>query len=155
MALARNAQVPGPEVKMNWLARALQHRTLGRAHRGMTLLEIMIVLAILALVMGLLIGPRVMAAMVKAKQGIAKLAVKKYANEAYPQWAASHMDRACPETLDELSAFMDSKDTRDPWGRSYKLYCGATLPAGANGLAVSSLGPDGTDQTDDDIRSWD
>ena len=138
---------------MNWLVGALQRRTLG-AHRGMTLLEIMIVMAILALVMGLLIGPRVLAAMDKAKRGTALLAVKKYANEAYTLWAASHMDRACPESLDELSPFMDSKDTHDPWGRSYKMYCGATLPAGANGLAVSSLGPDGTDQTDDDIRSW-
>lgn len=139
---------------MNWLVRALPRRMLGRAHRGMTLLEIMIVLAILALVMGLLVGPRLMDAMDKAKRGTAMLAVKKLANEAYMQWAASHLDRACPDTLDELTPYMNSKDTRDPWGRSYKMYCGATLPAGAHGLAVSSLGPDGTDQTDDDITSW-
>jgi len=139
---------------MNWLVRELRPRTLSRAHRGMTLLEIMIVLAILALVMGLLVGPRVLAALDRAKRSTAAIAVKKYADEAYPQWAAAHPDRACPETLDELSPFMNSKDTRDPWGQTYRMYCGAKLPAGAAGLAVSSLGPDGTDQTDDDIKSW-
>ena len=41
--------------------------------RGMTLLEIMIVLAILALVMGLVVGPRVMKMFGKSKVDIAAL----------------------------------------------------------------------------------
>src|SRR5262249_32289493 len=47
------------EIVMKRLRERIAKR-LSRAHRGMTLLEIMIVLAILALVMGLVVGPRVM-----------------------------------------------------------------------------------------------
>ncbi len=54
------------------------------AQRGMTLLEIMIVLAILALVMGLVVGPRVMKMFGESKVDIARMTVQKYANEAYP-----------------------------------------------------------------------
>ena len=43
-----------------------------RAQRGMTLLEIMIVLAILALVMGLVVGPRVMKMFGESKVDIAE-----------------------------------------------------------------------------------
>ena len=50
-----------------------------RAQRGMTLLEIMIVLAILALVMGLVVGPRVMKMFGESKVDIAQLTVKKFA----------------------------------------------------------------------------
>ena len=52
-------------------------RSYARAHRGMTLLEIMIVLAILALVMGLLVGPKVMKAFSSSKVDITKLKLKK------------------------------------------------------------------------------
>ena len=45
------------------------------AQRGMTLLEIMIVLAILALVMGLVVGPRVMKMFGESKVDIARLTV--------------------------------------------------------------------------------
>ena len=130
-------------------------RSLRHAHRGMTLLEIMIVLAILALVMGVLVGPRVIDAFRDAKKRTATLAVRKYADEAYPAWAAAHPDRPCPDTLEDLGAFMNQKDTKDPWGNRYKMYCGSTLPPDAKGLAVSSPGEDGKDGTADDIRSWD
>jgi len=46
---------------------------------GMTLLEIMIVLAILALVMGLLVGPQVMKLFTEGKGDIARAGVKKLA----------------------------------------------------------------------------
>jgi hypothetical protein len=35
------------------------------------------------------------------------------------------------------------------------MMCGATLPPGATGIAVMSLGSDGKPGTDDDIESWD
>ena len=65
-------------------------RSFARAHRGMTLLEIMIVLAILALVMGLLVGPRVMKMFGEARVDTTKLKLHKYAFEAYPSWSSSH-----------------------------------------------------------------
>jgi general secretion pathway protein G len=124
------------------------------AQRGMTLLEIMIVLAILALVMGLVVGPRVMKMFGESKVDIAKMTVNKYANEAYPSWSSSHTDKPCPGALTELNEYMNNKDTKDPWGNDYKMYCGQNLPAGAKGLAVMSNGEDGKEGTTDDIKSW-
>jgi general secretion pathway protein G len=120
----------------------------------MTLLEIMIVLAILALVMGLVVGPRVMEMLGDAHGDIAKLAVRKFAHEAFPQWHARHPGRACPDRIEELCELMDQKSTTDPWGERYKMLCPPNLPSGAKGIAILSLGPDGKEGTDDDIRSW-
>jgi len=130
-------------------------RIAARSQRGMTLLEIMIVLAILALVMGLVVGPRVMRMFSKSKDDIAQLTVKKYAYEAFGEWSQAHPDKACPDKLEDLSQYMDSKDSKDPWGNQYKMFCGQNLPAGAKGgLAVMSSGPDGKDGTEDDVKSW-
>ena len=125
------------------------------AQRGMTLLEIMIVLAILALVMGLVVGPKVMKMFGQSRVDIAKMTVNKYANEAYPHWASEHPGKSCPDSLQELNEYMNNKDTKDPWGGEYKMYCGASLPPGAKGLAVMSNGEDQKEGTTDDIKSWD
>jgi len=129
-------------------------RATRKAQRGMTLLEIMIVLAILALVMGLVVGPRVMKMFGESKVDIARMTAKKYADEAYPSWATTHTDKPCPEKLEDLNEYMNNKDTKDPWGGSYKMLCGPSLPAGAKGLAVMSPGEDGKEGTPDDIKSW-
>ena len=130
-------------------------RIAARSQRGMTLLEIMIVLAILALVMGLVVGPRVMRMFSKSKDDIAALTVKKYAYEAFGEWSQAHPDKACPEKLEDLSQYMDSKDVKDPWGTPYKMFCGQNLPAGAKGgRAVMSSGEDAKEGTEDDVKSW-
>ena len=125
------------------------------AQRGMTLLEIMIVLAILALVMGLVVGPRVMKLFGESKVDIAKLTVSKFANEAFPQWSRSHPDKGCPDKIEDLSEYMDKKDTKDPWGTQYRMKCGSTLPPSVKGgVAVESAGPDAKWETEDDIKSY-
>jgi len=125
-----------------------------RALRGMTLLEIMIVLAILALVMGFLVGPRIFKAFQDSKSEVAKNIVKKLAFEAYPQWSAKPSSGGkCPSLVD-LSEYMNSKDTKDPWGQEYIVKCGGDLPAGANGIAIMSKGDDQKEGTSDDIKSW-
>jgi general secretion pathway protein G len=124
------------------------------SQRGMTLLEIMIVLAILALVMGFLVGPRVMEAFRGSRVDVAEATAKKYAFEAYTQWSM-RSGKACPESLGELNQYMNNKDTKDPWGNEYLMFCGDTLPAGAKGLAVQSIGEDGKRDTEDDVKSWD
>lgn len=125
-----------------------------RGQQGMTLLEIMIVLAILALVMGLVVGPRVMKMFGESKVHIAQMTVTKYANEAYPSWSQSHSDKSCPAQLTDLNEYMNNKDVKDPWGNDYKMYCGQNLPNGAKGLAVMSNGEDGKEGTTDDVKSW-
>ncbi|TMQ11842.1 MAG: prepilin-type N-terminal cleavage/methylation domain-containing protein [Deltaproteobacteria bacterium] len=134
------------------------HRSLGRSlargHRGMTLLEIMIVLAILALVMTLLVGPKVLNALRDSRSKTTKIKLNQYANEAFPQWAAAHPDKGCPDKLTDLNDFMNSNDANDAWGRPIKMMCGASLPPGVKGLATLSMGEDGKEGTEDDVKSW-
>ena len=129
-------------------------QTRARALRGMTLLEIMIVLAILALVMGLLVGPRVFRAFQDSKTEIARNTVRKLANEAYPQWAMKPSNNGKCPTLVDLSEYMNSKDEKDPWGEEYVVKCGGDLPAGATGIAIVSKGDDKKEGTGDDLKSW-
>ena len=125
-----------------------------RAQRGMTLLEIMIVLAILALVMGLLVGPRVLRMFGEAKGETAKIAVTKLANEGYTQWTIHNPGKSCPQSIDELTKEVDFKSANDPWGNPYIMLCGDSLPPGARGIAIQSYGEDKKQGTPDDIKSW-
>jgi type II secretory pathway pseudopilin PulG len=121
----------------------------------MTLLEIMIVLAILAIVMGLLVGPKVLKMFSESRVKTTKIKLTQYANEAFPQWASSHPDKACPEKITDLNEYMNSSDANDSWGRPLKMFCGANAPAGIRGVGVLSMGEDGKEGTDDDLKSWD
>ncbi len=116
----------------------------------MTLLEIMIVLAILALVMGLVVGPKIMAHFREAKIRTARMAVTMYANQDYPQWAIDHHER-CPASIADIAG---GQDVDDPWGTAYKLYCGATAPSASVAFGAASFGEDTREGTPDDIQSW-
>jgi hypothetical protein len=120
----------------------------------MTLLEIMIVLAIIALVMGLLVGPKVMKLFGESRVETTKIKLKKYAFEAYPSWSTTHPDKQCPEKLSDLNEYMNNDDSNDSWGKPLTMLCGTNLPAGARGLAVMSMGEDGKEGTPDDLKSW-
>ena len=89
-----------------------------------------------------------------SKVELTQVIVKKLAFEAYPQWAAANPTKACPDSLDPLLEYMNEQKTVDAWGRPLQMYCGANLPAGAKGLAVTSSGPDGVAGNTDDIKSW-
>ncbi|MBA3818735.1 MAG: prepilin-type N-terminal cleavage/methylation domain-containing protein [Deltaproteobacteria bacterium] len=140
------------------LAQKSRSTRLGRrAQRGMTLLEIMIVLAILALIMGLVVGPRVMKMFGESKGETTKIKVRKFAHEAYPSWAAAHQDKQCPDKLTDLNEYANDQSkeaTNDAWGRPLKMTCGPTNAPGVKGLGVMSFGEDGQENTSDDIKSW-
>jgi prepilin-type N-terminal cleavage/methylation domain-containing protein len=124
-----------------------------RHERGMTLLEIMIVLAIIALVMGLVVGPMVMNHFRKSKTEVTELKIKKLVFEAYPTWAAT-TNKSCPDKLSELTEYMNDQSQRgvnDAWDHPLEMSCNRP---GVRGLAVWSHGEDGTPDTADDIRSW-
>jgi prepilin-type N-terminal cleavage/methylation domain-containing protein len=122
-----------------------------KRQRGMTLLEIMIVLGIIALVMGLVIVPTVIKNKDAADREVAKLAVQRYAEQDYPRWTLVHRDAACPDSLADLSG---KSDNDDPWGVDYKMYCGTSAPAQDVAFGAASFGPDRRENTSDDIRSW-
>jgi hypothetical protein len=85
---------------------------------------------------------------------LTKLAVDKYGYDAYPSWASSHVAKACPDSIDDLNEYANTKDSKDAWGTPYKMLCGSTRPPGVHGIGVQSAGPDQKFDTDDDIRSW-
>jgi hypothetical protein len=88
----------------------------------------------------------------ESKTSLARIDVNTLANEAFPQWARSHPDKACPDRIDELFEYIPG-DRSDPWGRPYKMRC-KDLPPGAHGIAIFSAGEDGVEGTADDIKSW-
>ncbi|HUH02771.1 MAG TPA: prepilin-type N-terminal cleavage/methylation domain-containing protein [Kofleriaceae bacterium] len=134
-------------------AAAKGHHLRGQA--GMTLLEIMIVLAIIALVMGFLIGPKVIKAFSKSEREIARMEAQEFACTAYTQFR-SEKRKACPSDLSELLEYMNKKDTKDPWGNEYEMLCGDNKPAEAKMcIGVRSNGPDGQANSSDDVNSWD
>ena len=100
-------------------------------------------------------GDAVTSELEASKIKLATLQVARLAREAYPMWAATNPGKDCPDSLEVLLEYANSKrDAADPWGAPLRMGCGTTLPAGASGLAVWSLGPDGKDGTPDDVCSW-
>ena len=89
-----------------------------------------------------------------SKVDIARLTMKSYAYDAYPQWSARNPDRVCPRSIEELIEYMHYPDPKDPWGGNYRMFCGRKTPAGVRPIAFTSDGADGVEGTADDIRSW-
>ncbi|HVK71833.1 MAG TPA: prepilin-type N-terminal cleavage/methylation domain-containing protein [Kofleriaceae bacterium] len=125
-----------------------------RRSLGMTLLEIMIVLAILALVMGLLVGPALFKSFSQSRTEIAHSTTRKLANEAYPQYALKPSNAGKCPTLAELGEYANG-NIKDPWGEEYQFRC-TDLPPGASGIAVWSKGENKKDEQGegDDLASW-
>jgi prepilin-type N-terminal cleavage/methylation domain-containing protein len=110
--------------------------------KGITLIEIMIVLAILALIMGIFIGPRAMQYFRKGQGKTAWLETKEL-EQAYAQWSQDS-EGECPEQIDELLKYRNKKDLKDPWGSLYVMSCGAQAPD-SEAIAFCSFGPNKTD----------
>ncbi len=147
-----NSESENMEAKLeaNAAVRALQPQT------GMTLIEIMIVLAIIALVMGLLVGPAVINSLQKAKVDTARQMTKQIEG-AYAKWQIDVVDKDCPDSIDDLKPALGKKKTdsvKDPWQHDYILKCGDQAPEECEGFCVLSMGRDGKEGTSDDIKSW-
>lgn len=139
---------------------AIRRRVARNAQRGLTLLEIMIVIAILGILVAV-IAPKVMDALGESKVETTKMRVNRYTTDWYIRWNMK-AEKPCPDSLLEVARAVDTNakesETLDAWKQPLKFMCGDNLPAGAKGIAVYSVGENGKDEHDvpgsDDIRSW-
>jgi general secretion pathway protein G len=119
-----------------------------RASRGMTLIEILVVLAIIGLIIG---GVAVAAfgAFGGAQTDTAKNEVTSIQSMAE---MFQMQKKTCPKDVQDLKAAgIMKKVKKDPWGSAYKLTC----PGEHGPVDVVSAGPDKEFGTPDDVNSWD
>jgi general secretion pathway protein G len=118
---------------------------------GFTLLEIMVVLAIIGLIVGS-VGVMVFNRFKKAQSQTAKTRVMEISN-ATTQFMLDN-NNSCPRGLDELvTQKYLKKGLKDPWGKDFIFRCPGTSDTDA--ADVASAGPDKQEGTADDIKSWD
>jgi general secretion pathway protein G len=112
--------------------------------RGMTLIEIMVVLVILGMIAGL-VGYNVMGQMKDAYVRTATLDVRAIAN-AVDMYQVKH--QRLPDSIDALVPNEIKEIRHDPWGNAY-----VYVKSGNDGYEVLSYGPDKTQGGGDDISS--
>ncbi|MFO0554893.1 MAG: prepilin-type N-terminal cleavage/methylation domain-containing protein [Polyangiaceae bacterium] len=132
----------GREAVMERVRRVLRRQ---RARRGVTLVEVLIVVAIMAIIAGgatLLVFPQFKKARVEAA---------KVGAEAVRQAAELYMNTdaeggACPTVQDLVAAKkLDAKKVDDPWGKPYRVVCEG------DDIRVWSNGRDGKEGSPDDV----
>ncbi len=145
MLMDETAAPAGTHVIQN-LSRRVRQRD-----AGMTLLEVLIVLALISLIAGT-VGVAVFNNFKKGQIKAARLNVKEVAG-AVQQFMIDN-SQECPATLDELvtQKYMKKNNLKDPWGKTFLMKCPGEQDS--DGVDVSSAGPDKQEGTDDDINSW-
>jgi general secretion pathway protein G len=143
------------EVAMNWLRSvlsALRQRSSRREEHefGMTLIEIMVVVAIIGLLMGT-VGVVAYNRYKKAKLTNAAQVINNI-KQALVHFAMDNKD-PCPKDLSELKTgkYID-KEAKDPWGEALGFKCPGEHDT--DSADVWSKGPDRKEGTEDDIKSW-
>jgi len=117
-----------------------------RRARGVTLFEVLIVVAILALISsGVAFAAFAILERVKVREAEKSARVVRAGVNA---WRTLQNDPGCP-TLDDLirEGVLDRDGTRtDPWGQAWRIECAERE------ATIVSLGPDRKAETEDDIR---
>lgn len=115
-----------------------------RRRRGMTLIEIMVVLVILGMIMGA-IGFNVFEAQKDANRRSALIDAKSVAN-AVDMYRVKHS--RMPERLEQLVPSELKQVRPDPWGSPFVM-----VPGGSDEFEIISYGPDKSQGGADDISS--
>jgi len=119
-----------------------------RRDSGLTLLEMMIVLALLGLIVST-IGTAVYRRWAEGQIRTSKLQVRELVGVAQE---AMIDDPGCPTIQQMLARGQLRKAPRDAWGTPLTLECPSK--EGKDPVDVSSAGPDKKPGTEDDIQSW-
>ncbi len=139
---------------MQRLWRQIRNRSgRGAAPRGMTLVEIMIVITIMASIMGV-VGFYVFGTLNQAKTKNAKLGIQKL-NGIVQSYYLMQSPNDVPDSLDDLTQgpnplVKDQSKLNDPWGNKY-IY----NKNGSQDYEIYSAGPDGQQGTEDDVYAED
>ena len=146
----------------------MQRSSPATARRGFTLMEMLVVLAILVFLVSMVV-PRVLGTQKKAdlqsaktQIGMLKGSLQHYALDCKTFPTTDQGLQALlakPADLDDSVAwggpYIDSDSLpKDPWGHDYKYEYPPTHGTTADRPDIWSMGPDGQDGTDDDITSW-
>jgi general secretion pathway protein G len=135
-----------------------RRRHLSRAadERGLTLVEIMVVIAILGMLMSV-VAVNVMGSLQEANVDATKLTIKKV-EQGIQMYATKHKGKY-PSTSQGLEAaakyYPDNKVPTDAWGGEFQYYSPGT--SGDRDYEIISLGKDGQEGGEDvdaDIKSW-
>lgn len=128
----------------------MKRRLRGRLARGMTLVEIMVVVAIIGMLMGT-VGVYAYGRLEKARVSDTKMVIHSV-EQALVHYQTDNTD-GCPKTVGDLvtQKYM-SKEPKDAWGQPLIFVCpGQHNPDGAD---IVSKGKDKQEGTQDDIKSW-
>jgi general secretion pathway protein G len=137
--------------------RMLQRRAVRAAQRGMTLIEIMVVLVIIGLVMGM-IGVAVFGRLTKAQNDVSAAQIKKF-SEALELYKLSF--RQYPNSSEGLQALVQPKGNeepfmkeipKDPWNNEYSYVAPGQRNQG--GYDICSGGKDGVQGSPDDVCNY-
>jgi general secretion pathway protein G len=121
------------------------------AAAGFTLLEVMIVLALIGLIVGT-VGVGVFKQFQKGQVKTAKINVKEI-GDAITQYMIEN-NNECPKGMEDLVAKKNvRKAFNDPWGKPFIIRCPGQNDT--DGADVVSTGPDKQEGTADDVKSWD
>jgi len=136
------------------------------ARQGFTLMELLLVMAILVILLGL-VAPRFMGTQKKAninaaksQIGLFKSPLEMYALDmnGYPATEQGllslHEEPAELENPEQWKGpYLDSVIPQDPWGHDYQ-YAYPPTHNTSDFPDIWSFGPDGEDGTEDDIGNW-